>query len=63
VIVKKGSRSGLFLPQVAEETGWSKEEFLSNLCMEKAGLPPDAWKNKDTELFVFTVYNFSENGK
>lgn len=60
VIVKKGSRSGLFLPQVAEETGWSKEEFLSNLCMHKAGLAPDAWKDKDTELYVFTVYNFYE---
>lgn len=60
VIVKKGGRGGLFLPQVAEETGWSKEEFLSNLCMHKAGLPPGAWKEKDTELYIFTVYNFSE---
>lgn len=60
VIVKKGGRVGLFLPQVAEETGWSKEEFLSNLCMHKAGLSPDAWKEKDTELYIFTVYNFSE---
>jgi AmmeMemoRadiSam system protein B/AmmeMemoRadiSam system protein A len=63
VIVKRGGRSGLFLPQVAEETGWTKEEFLSNLCMEKAGLSPDAWKDKDTELFVFMVYNFSEDEK
>lgn len=60
VIVKKGSRGGLFLPQVAEETGWSKEEFLSNLCMHKAGLSPNAWKEKDTELYIFTVYKFSE---
>ncbi len=60
VIVRKGGRGGLFLPQVAEETGWSKQEFLSNLCMHKAGLSPDAWKDKNTELYVFTVYNFSE---
>jgi AmmeMemoRadiSam system protein B/AmmeMemoRadiSam system protein A len=60
VIVRKGGRAGLFLPQVAEETGWSKEEFMSNLCMHKAGLPPDAWKDKDTELYIFTVYNFEE---
>ncbi len=61
VIVKKGNRSGLFLPQVAEETGWNKEEFLSNLCSHKAGLPSDAWKkDKDIEIFIFTVYAFSE---
>lgn len=60
VIVKKGSKSGLFLPQVAEETNWSKEEFLSNLCTHKAGIAPNAWKEKDTELYIFTVYKFSE---
>jgi len=60
VIVKRGFRQGVFLPQVAEETGWSKEEFLSYLCAHKAGLPPEAWKDKDTELYVFTACVFSE---
>ena len=60
VIVKKGFRSGVFLPQVATETGWSKEEFLSQLCAQKAGLSPDAWKDKSTELYVFTAEVFSE---
>ncbi|MDP1852677.1 MAG: AmmeMemoRadiSam system protein B [Candidatus Omnitrophota bacterium] len=60
VIVKKGFYSGVFLPQVAAETGWSREEFLSNLCSHKAGLPPDAWKDKDTELYTFTAEVFSE---
>lgn len=60
VLVKRGIRSGVFLPQVAQETGWTKEEFLSNLCSHKAGLEPDAWKNKNTELFVFTAEIFSE---
>ena len=60
VIVKKGFYSGVFLPQVATETGWSREEFLSNLCSHKAGLPSDAWKNKDTELYTFTAEVFSE---
>ncbi len=61
VIVKKGMQSGLFLPQVAEETGWSREEFLSNLCSHKAGLAADAWeKDKEVELYIFTVYAFSE---
>ncbi|MFA5336478.1 MAG: AmmeMemoRadiSam system protein B [Candidatus Omnitrophota bacterium] len=60
VIVKSGYRSGVFLPQVATETGWSREEFLSNLCENKAGLPADAWKDKKTELYVFTAQVFSE---
>jgi len=61
VLVKKGFNQGVFLPQVADETGWSKEEFLSYLCMHKAGLPPDAWKDKDTDLYVFTADVFSES--
>ncbi|UCB57495.1 MAG: AmmeMemoRadiSam system protein B [Candidatus Omnitrophota bacterium] len=60
VIVKRGSASGVFLPQVATETGWSREEFLSNLCAHKAGLSPDAWKDKDTELYSFTAQVFGE---
>lgn len=60
VIVKRGKRSGVFLPQVATETGWSREEFLSNLCAHKAGLEHDAWKDPRTELYVFTAEVFSE---
>ncbi|MCM8766402.1 MAG: AmmeMemoRadiSam system protein B [Candidatus Omnitrophica bacterium] len=60
VLVRRGFRSGVFLPQVAEETGWSKEEFLSYLCSHKAGLDPLAWKDKDTELYIFTAEVFSE---
>ncbi len=60
VVVRKGYHSGVFLPQVAAETGWSKEEFLSNLCAQKAGLAPLAWKDKDTELYIFSAEVFSE---
>lgn len=60
VIVKCGFRSGVFLPQVADETGWSREEFLSNLCAHKAGLSPDAWKDPSTELYTFTAEVFGE---
>ena len=62
VLVKRGFNSGVFLPQVAAETGWSKEEFLENLCAHKAGLPPGAWKDKSTELYIFTAEVFSEKG-
>lgn len=60
VLVRKGFNSGVFLPQVAQETGWSKEEFLSNLCAHKAGLSPVAWKDKSTEIYIFTAEVFSE---
>ncbi|MFH1783473.1 MAG: AmmeMemoRadiSam system protein A [bacterium] len=63
VIVRKGFSSGVFLPQVATETGWSKEEFLSSLCSHKAGLSPDAWKDKTTELYTFTAQVFGEKTK
>jgi AmmeMemoRadiSam system protein B/AmmeMemoRadiSam system protein A len=60
VLVKKGYRSGVYLPQVATETGWTRDEFLSSLCAHKAGLPADAWKDKATELYIFTASVFSE---
>ena len=59
IYIKRGFTSGCFLPQVATETGWSKEEFLSYCCSHKAGLPPDAWKDKNTDVFLFTAEIFS----
>ena len=60
VIAKQGRRMGVFLPQVASETGWSREQFLNELCSQKAGLSADAWKDPRTELYVFTANSFSE---
>jgi AmmeMemoRadiSam system protein A len=54
VVVESHGRRGVFLPQVAEETGWTKEEFLTHLCRDKAGLAPDAWR-QGADLYVFTV--------
>ena len=59
VVVSKGLRQGVFLPHVATETGWTKEEFLRNLCAHKAGLPPDAYEN-GARLSVFTSIVFEE---
>jgi AMMECR1 domain-containing protein len=53
----------VFLPQVAIETGWDKERFLSELCAQKAGLPPDAWKDPATRIEVFTADVFGEKEK
>jgi len=60
VIISADGQSGTFLPQVATETGWNLEEFLSQLCSQKAGLPPDCYKNPKTEIFIYTAEVFSE---
>jgi AmmeMemoRadiSam system protein B/AmmeMemoRadiSam system protein A len=59
IYIVQGMRSGCFLPQVADETGWSKDEFLSRCCTDKAGLEADAWK-KDADVFLFTAEVFGE---
>ncbi|MCS7152175.1 MAG: AmmeMemoRadiSam system protein B [Endomicrobia bacterium] len=59
VVVRSGGRTGLFLPQVWEQLP-KKEQFLSHLCFSKAGLPPNAWQDPKTELYVFTVFAFEE---
>ncbi len=59
LIVEKGPYRGLLLPQVAVEWKWDEEEFLSQTCM-KAGLPPDAWLDKDTKIFKFNSRIFGE---
>ena len=61
VIIKKGLNSGVFLPQVADETGWSREEFLNNLCSHKAGLSADAWRDKATQTYSFRAQVFKED--
>jgi AmmeMemoRadiSam system protein A/AmmeMemoRadiSam system protein B len=60
VYLVSGRRSGTYLPQVWEHFS-KKEDFLSSLCAEKAGLPPGAWKEKSTVLYTYTVDHFAEN--
>ncbi len=60
VLVRQGLRSGVFLPQVAKETGWDLATFMSHLCADKAGLAPDAWQKGEVEIYIFTVQEFSE---
>lgn len=60
VFIQRGFRSGLFLPQVWKEIP-HKEDFLNELCLGKAGLPAEAWKEPQTEIFIFTVEHFSES--
>jgi len=65
LIVKYGSFSGLLLPQVPVEYGWTEEEFLGHTC-EKAGLPRDIWKDPKTKVLRFEGIIYKEetpNGK
>jgi len=59
IIVEKGYRHALLLPKVAEEYGWDEAQVLDCLC-RKAGLAPDAWRDADARLSVFTAFDFGE---
>lgn len=63
IYIKKGFASGCFLPQVATETGWSSEEFLSQCCAHKAGLGARAWEDEETEVYLFTADVFGASFK
>ena len=55
--IEKGSYSGLLLPQVAIENEWDRTAFLEYTCY-KAGIPKDAWKSKDTDIYIFSAEVF-----
>ncbi|MBI5518726.1 MAG: AmmeMemoRadiSam system protein A [Desulfovibrio sp.] len=57
LIVRQGMRQGLLLPQVPVEWGWDRLQFLAQTC-RKAGLPAQAWKNPDTQLYWFEAVVF-----
>jgi len=59
LIIKHGLNSGLLLPQVPAEYSWTVEEFLGHTC-EKAELPWDCWKDKETEVQKFEGIVFKE---
>ena len=58
IYIRKGFRSGTFLPQVAQETGWTKEEFLGHCAQDKAGIGWEGWK--DADLYIYEALVFGE---
>jgi uncharacterized protein len=58
LIVSRGNRSGLLLPQVAMDYKWDSKTFLEQTCV-KAGLPKNAWK-EDVKIYAFEAQVFSE---
>lgn len=59
IMLKQGDYSGLLLPQVAAEYGWDRQTFLTHTC-NKAGLPGDCWKSRDTIIEIFSAIVFNE---
>jgi AMMECR1 domain-containing protein len=58
VLIEKGGRSAVFLPQVATEQGWDRTALLDNLC-RKGELPAGCWRERAT-LSVFEARIVSE---
>ncbi|MCX6236225.1 MAG: AmmeMemoRadiSam system protein B [Bacteroidia bacterium] len=61
IYIKKGNSSGTFLPQVANQTNWSKEEFLGHCAEDKAGIGWNGWKT--AELYTYEALVFGEGEK
>jgi uncharacterized protein (TIGR00296 family) len=59
LIIEAGVYSGLLLPQVPVEYGWSPEEYLMHLCI-KAGLAPTYWLTGRMRLHRFSAQVFEE---
>jgi AmmeMemoRadiSam system protein A len=60
LVISKGARRGLLLPQVPAEHGWDRVTFLEQTCL-KAGLLPDAWRT-DASIEAFTAEVFGDPG-
>jgi len=59
LLLRRGTRRGVLLPQVPVEHGWDRETFLAHTC-RKAGLPQDAWRAPDVEIRAFGADVFGE---
>lgn len=59
LIISRGRYAGLLLPQVATEYGWDRDTFLAQTCV-KAGLPRDAWRDRETRIEKFAAFVFGE---
>ena len=57
--IRRGGRAGLLLPQVATEWRWDRDTFLEETC-RKAGLAPAAWRDPETEIYLFAADVFAE---
>ncbi len=59
LIISRGGRAGLLLPQVATDYGWDRDTFLRQTCI-KAGLPPETWRSPNCRIEKFSAEVFGE---
>ncbi|HEY8427449.1 MAG TPA: AmmeMemoRadiSam system protein A [Sandaracinaceae bacterium] len=59
VVIERGARRGVLLPEVAVEQGWDAATFVAHTC-RKAGLPADAWLDPETRVSVFETVKLTE---
>jgi len=59
IYLEKSFHRGVLLPQVAVEHNWDRKTFLMQTCI-KAGLPTDAWRTEDAEIYIFSAQIFAE---
>ncbi len=57
--IRTAGSSGLLLPQVATEHGFTKAQFLNALC-QKAGLSFNIWKDPSAKIYRFRAEIASE---
>ena len=55
IYLAMAGKAGVFLPQVARDTGWSREQLLDRLTQEKLGLPPASWRQPNARVFTFAT--------
>lgn len=60
IMVRQRDVRAVLLPQVASERGWTREQFLDEVC-RKAGLPANAWTDTETQLSAFETEIFRES--
>jgi hypothetical protein len=60
IIIRKEGGGAVFLPQVAPEQHWDREQTLDNLCV-KAGWSPDEWRKPGMAFYTFTAQVFAES--
>lgn len=60
LLVKNGNHQGVLLPQVPVEQHWEPTRFLQETCL-KAGLSPDCWTHRETEIFCFSAFVFGDH--
>lgn len=63
IYIKDGYNSGTFLPQVADHSNWTKEEFLGHCSRDKARIGWDGWKTAELYIYEAIVFKESEQGR